>query len=164
MVAEQLNNSSRKRIKLAFVVLMVILPIQFAWVYNYGNIYPCVHMPAFKPVLDDHEGHLFYSDVDLYFVTKDKSRIPVVYTELFDGLPEFFARHTMYRLFKYNEPNATLTVDGITEAWLVERAGTITNRDDITGLLLVTTDYRYNKEEPTEPKRTITSTNYLALP
>lgn len=164
MVAEQLNLNAKRRVKLAFVVVMLLLPIQFAVVYNYGNMYPCLHMPAFKPVLDDNEGQLFYSDIDLYFLTTDGTEIPVKYTDLFDRLPEFFARHTINRLFKYNKPNEAISVDDVTGTWLIERAKTLTNRDDITEMKLVTTDHRYNKDRSTEEKQTITSTNLIALP
>lgn len=164
MVAEQLSNTTKKRVKAAFIILMVLLPLQFTVVYNFGNMYPCIHMPAFKPVLDDREGQLFYEDIDLYFMAADGSEIPVVYTQLFDQLPEFFARHTMNRLFAFSEPNAPLLVDSITEAWLIQRAEKMTGRNDITQLKLVTTDYRYSKEGPTEPKQTVTSINYLTLP
>lgn len=164
MVAQQINSTQRKRIKLMFVLLMLVLPAQFYVVYNYANIYPCVHMPGFRPVLDDHEGNLFYADTKLYFVTADGKDVPVLYTELFDQLPEFFARHTMKRLFKYNAPNEAIQVDDITAQWLKDRSVAITGAHDITALKLVTTDYRYRKEEPKDPKLTTTSVNLIPLP
>lgn len=163
MVAPALSETYKRRVKLAFVLLIVLLPAQFYVVYNYDNMYPCIHLPAFKPVLDDATA-LFYTDKELYAVTATKEKLPIKYTELFAELPEFFGRHTMQRLFAFDRPNEPIAVDNETLQWVDNRLQALTGRTDIAYLEVVTTGHRHKRDAPHEDDIIIQSTNRLQLP
>lgn len=152
----------RSKVRWLFTVVMIALPIQFYFVYNFDNVYPCVHLPGFKPVLDSGT-EIYYTDRTMYVVTDNNERIEVVYTEVFDEIPEFFARHTMLRLFYYTEPGEKLQVDDETANWLKSKLKTITNRNDLAYLEIETKGFSISKNTPSKLNEFTQSVNRLRL-
>lgn len=155
-------NRYTKRVRVAFIVVALLLPLQLYVVLAKGNLYPCVHMPGFQPVLDN-QTNLYYTDRNLYAITINNERIPVKYTELFKVLPEYFARHTMNRLFMADQGTHTIVLDNATKNWIYERLVTITGAKDIDLLEVETIGYQYNKENPSIPEVSLQYTLLLRL-
>jgi hypothetical protein len=140
---------------------MILLPWQFYIVLTQGNLYPCVHLPGFQPVLDSGTD-IFYTDKKLIAVASDGERITVPYTALFNTLPEFFARHTMNHLFKGADNTDYIDLDMDTKQWLLGRLHELTGKSRIAMFEVETIGYRYPKQEPQKP--TVTSFYTLYLP
>jgi hypothetical protein len=140
-------NQYTKRVRIAFIVVALLLPVQLYVVLAKGNMYPCVHLPGFQPVLDD-EKNLYYTDRKLFAIDGNDERIPVVYTELFNVLPEFFARHTMNRIFDGADDTDNIALDAETKKWLQNRLQTITGKTDIKLLEVDTFGYQHDKDNP----------------
>lgn len=151
-----------KRVRVAFIIVALFLPIQLYVVLTQGNMYPCVHLPGFQPVLDT-ETNLYYTDRNLYAITSNSERIPVKYTELFDVLPEYFARHTMNHLFVAAENSNTIELDLATKKWIRERLKTITGKNNIDFLEVETMGYHYSKKKPIKPDISLQYTLFLPL-
>ncbi len=151
-----------KHIRVAFILVAFILPLQLYMVLTQGNVYPCLHLPGFQPVLDNHTS-LYYTDRNLYAITQNQQRIPVKYTTLFNVLPEYFARHTMNHLFVANRASHTIVLDKSTKHWIHERLISVTGTKDIDFLEVETISYQYNKENPSNPEVSIQYTLILPL-
>ncbi len=152
----------QNRVRIAFIVVALLLPLQLYVVLAKGNIYPCVHLPGFQPVLDN-QASLYYTDRNLYAITIDNERIPVKYTELFNVLPEYFARHTMNHLFVAAKDSHSIVLDNSTKNWVYNRLVTVTGEKSIDFLEVETIGYQYNKENPAEPEVSLQYTLFLPL-
>ena len=146
-MGSEVINQYTKRVRLAFIVVALLLPLQLYVVLAKGNMYPCVHLPGFQPVLDD-EKNLYYTDRKLFAIDDNKERIPVVYTELFNVLPEFFARHTMNRIFVGTEGTDTISLDLETKKMLYSRLLVLTGKTKIKALEVDTFGYQHDKNNP----------------
>jgi len=153
-------NQYTKRVRIAFIVVALLLPLQLYVVLAKGNMYPCIHLPGFQPVLDDGE-NLFYTDRTLFAIDASNNRIPIVYTKLFNILPEFFARHTMNRLFVSANGADTIALDAETKKWVHRRLQTITGKTDINLLEVDTHGYQHAKNSPQNIGSTLQYTLYL---
>lgn len=151
-----------KQVRAAFIVVALLLPLQLYVVLTQGNMYPCVHLPGFQPVLDT-ETNLYYTDRNLFAITTTHERIPVKYTELFDVLPEYFARHTMNHLFVAAENSNTIELDLATKNWIRARLTVLTGKNNVDFLEVETIGYQYNKENPVNPEASVQYTLFLPL-
>lgn len=161
MGAETMSHYA-KRVRVAFILVALMLPLQLYVVLTQGNIYPCVHLPGFQPVLDN-QTNLFYTDKNLFAITKESDRIPVKYTELFNVLPEYFARHTMNHLFVAAENSNTILLDLAAKNWIRERLVALTGKGNIDFLEVETIGYQYNKQNPKNPEVSVQYTLFLPL-
>jgi len=147
----QAINRAYQRVKVLFLAVIILLPVQFYIVYSTDSLYPCLHLPGFGPVLDDTQA-LHYYDRNLVAIATEGDRYPVIYTELFHTLPEYYARHTFIDLFQdYNSPGFAL-LDQDTKRWIRERLVALTANPAITALEVETLVYRYPKLKPDEPE------------
>lgn len=145
-----------------FIIMAVVLPLQLYVVLTNGNLYPCIHLPGFQPILDD-TANIYYTDKNLFALKPSGERIPIKYAELFDILPEYFARHTMNHLFVATDSSHTIVLDRETQNWVYERLKQLTGTEELDFLEVETLGYQYDKASPRNPTLIVQQTLFLSL-
>lgn len=148
----QAINRTTQRVRVLFMAVIILLPLQFYMVHTYDSLYPCMHMPGFGPVLDDAQA-LHYFDRNLYALTESGERIKVRYTDVFHTLPEYFARHTYIRLFQDYDTPGYAEQDLETQQWFRQRLIALTGKPNIKALEVETFTCYYPKERVGEPQK-----------